>query len=403
MSDEETTLTSIENGEDKYKAMLPRGADRQNLRQISPFVVEKIKKKVYPVLELPGRCNTLWGSDVILDLVLKAGIRNACLEDTVTSVNLLNPKMVLGSPFPSAPTSDTVFNRIKKVTTDEWIRRFDSANRRLLETARKARTFMGLVDLAVDIHDIPYYGNKNTRGVVGTQRKLGTNYAFRYMTVCVTAQREKYTFSAAPMTELSSKEKVLRLLLVKALQYIGGKVGCVYIDRGFCNVPCISVFIDSRMKFLMPAVKNSKIKKIIRETKEFPAVIPYTMRKGKKSVTFTLVLLEEPEKKSKRIKQKKREILAFATNLPVDVKDAEKLFDLYGNRWTVETSYRMLGEVRTKTTCKVYSVRWFFVLFGLLVRNGYYLFNEVVKEFGHITQILFSEMFITAVIGSEWG
>ena len=75
---------------------------------------------------------------------------------------------------------------------------------------------------------------------------------------------------------------------------------------------------------------------------------------------------------------------AFATTLPVDVSQADNLFDLYGNRWSIETSYSMLGEVRTKTASVTYAVRWFLVLFGLLLRNGYYLFNDIVKKFDHV-------------------
>ena len=83
--------------------------------------------------------------------------------------------------------------------------------------------------------------------------------------------------------------------------------------------------------------------------------------------------------------KRKKEIYAFAINVCVEEKDAKKLCELYRNRWTVETSYWMLGEVRTKTTSKIYSVRWFFVLFGLLVRNGYNLFNDVIRWWGHVT------------------
>lgn len=383
MSGKRITSTSTSIGKEEYKGLLPKGAESKNLWEISNHVVRKIKSKVYPFLELPARHNLQWTSEKILDLVLIAGKRYACLEDTSISLNFRKPRVVRGIAMPSVPNAKTVFRRIKEVSTEEWMRRFEEANRRLLETATKSRMFKGWVDLAVDIHDIPFYGNKNTPGVVGTQRKLGTSWAFRYMTVCATALRDKYTLSAKPMTQLSSKSKTLKELLQKAIQYIDGHIGCVYLDRGFFNVACIYVLLELELKFLMPAVKNAKIKRIIKETKEFPAIMPYTMKKDDKTVDFTLVLLQD----------EKGDVKAFATNLNVDKSQAEKLFDLYGNRWTVETSYRMLGEVRTKTTTKNYAVRWFFVLFGLLIRNGYYLFNAVISKIGHFTLITFAEIF----------
>ena len=54
-------------------------------------------------------------------------------------------------------------------------------------------------------------------------------------------------------------------------------------------------------------------------------------------------------------------------------------------------SYRMTHDVRARTCSKNFAFRWFLVLFGLLVMNGYYLFNEVVIHYGHVTlKTLFS-------------
>jgi hypothetical protein len=390
MSHKKITSTDSPIGEREYKSMLPVGSGK-SFREISDHTVRKIKRIVYPFLELPGRHNLQWTSTEILDVVVQAGKRNTCLEYTVNSLNLLKPRIVRGIAVPSAPTSDTVFNRAKKVDTREWIERYEEANRKLLESAVKARVFRGWVDLAIDIHDIPFYGKKNTRGIVGTKRKLGTNYAFRYMTVCVTAQKDKYTLSATPMTQLSSTPKTLGEMLEKALKYIDGHIGVTYVDRGFFSVPCIKTFEKLDLKYLMPAIKNTKIRKIIKETRDYPVVMPYTFGSRNKTVDMTLILVETVKEKGK---ERKKEVYAFATNLTVDVEQVEKLCELYRNRWTVETSYRMLGEVRTKTTCKDFSVRWFFVLFGLLIRNGYYLFNAVVIEYGHVTLMTFAELIV---------
>ena len=351
-----------------------------DLLVISDAVVRTVKGVIYSVLELPARHNYQWKSEVILDLVVKAKRRGSCIEDAVKSVKRRCP-IVHGMKLPKVPTAHTVFDRIRKVSTKEWIERFEEANDKLLKMAKKRRAFKGFVDLAVDLHGVPFYGNKNTRGIVGTQKKRGTHWVYQYMTVCVTAQKDKYTLAAAPLTQLTSKPKMFKKLLKKALKYIDGHIGCVYVDREFFNVPYISVLEEFHLPYLMPAKKNKKIKRIIKETKNFPAVMPYTMRRYKKTVEFTLVL----------VKDKKGIVRAFATTLPVDVSQADNLFDLYGNRWSIETSYSMLGEVRTKTASVTYAVRWFLVLFGLLLRNGYYLFNDIVKKFDHVTLITFSE------------
>ncbi len=99
------------------------------------------------------------------------------------------------------------------------------------------------------------------------------------MTVCVTAQKDKYTLAAVFVTQLTSKPKMLKELLTKALKYIDGHIGCVYVDREFFNVPYISVLEELNLKYLIPAKKNKKIKKLIKECKNFPTLMPYTMER----------------------------------------------------------------------------------------------------------------------------
>jgi len=69
------------------------------------------------------------------------------------------------------------------------------------------------------------------------------------------------------------------------------KTGCVYVDREFFNIPYISVLEEFHLTYLMPAKKNKKINRIIKETKNFPTVMPYKMSRYRKTVGFTLVLL----------------------------------------------------------------------------------------------------------------
>jgi len=39
--------------------------------------------------------------------------------------------------------------------------------------------------VSIDFHDKPFYGNKNISEIVGTKKKLGTNFAYSYITICI--------------------------------------------------------------------------------------------------------------------------------------------------------------------------------------------------------------------------
>lgn len=73
-------------------------------------------------------------------------------------------------------------------------------------------------------------------------------------------------------------------------------------------------------------------------------------------------------------------------------KTCVDLVEGYRQRWSIETSHRMIHEMRARTCSKNFGFRWFLVLFAMLVRNAYYLLNEIITEFGHITLKTFAEL-----------
>ncbi len=111
---------------------------------------------------------------------------------------------------------------------------------------------MGLVWFALDITPWMYYGNKNTKGVMGAKRKNGTNYAYKYMTVCVTAQREHVTLAGSYMTQLMNPQKLMKELLLKSTKYTKGTIR-VMCDREFFTVPYIKMLEELDAIYLMPA------------------------------------------------------------------------------------------------------------------------------------------------------
>ena len=210
------------------------------------------------------------------------------------------PKIVgkSGDEVESVPNGDTVLRRIKKVSTAEWMEKFLKCNHELLKAIKKVRVLTGIVWCALDITSWMYYGDTSISGVMGTQRQKGSTYAFKYMTVCVTAQREHVTVAGSYMNQLMNPQKLMKELILKSSKYITGKMG-VLCDREFFTAGYIKALYESNVKFLMPARKNARIKKIIKKTKKYPRVVKYPMSQGKNKVEFWLFLVKNKKKKDK--------------------------------------------------------------------------------------------------------
>lgn len=203
------------------------------------------------------------------------------------------------------------------------------------------------------------------------------------MTGCFSDCPAHLTLDAIPLMKDVNLWDAFESLLKTALQYVDHRF-LIYMDRQFYSTPIINLLEKYNQKYLMPAKKTAPVKKLIEEN-EAPSVLPYTL-KGKYGRAETTLVF---------VKDKKGDVKAFATNLKVDASQAEKLFDLYENRWTVDTSYRMVGEVRMNSKTLNYTVRWFLFFFGILIKNGYWLFNSFLTVYNdHVTLITFTEMFI---------
>jgi putative transposase len=122
----------------------------------------------------------------------------------------------------------------------------------------------------------------------------------------------------------------------------------------------------------MPATKISTVKNILEVTPAPSVVKDFVM----KDVTFNLVIVEE------ELKDGTKEKRAFATNEEYnenDVNLADRLFDLYGKRWGVETSYRVKKHsFLPKTTSKNYRIRFFYFMFSVLLYNLWILADILI-------------------------
>ena len=102
---------------------------------------------------------------------------------------------------------------------------------------------------------------------------------------------------------------------------------------------------------------------------------------------------------------------AFATNIDFnenDVNFSERLFLLYGRRWGVETTYRVLKHTFwPKTTSKNYFIRLFYFLFSTLLYNMWILADVIIciSIYGKKTSgyIVASKHFVTILLTIDPG
>ena len=135
----------------------------------------------------------------------------------------------------------------------------NGANAELLGHAPRGRGVPPMV--AIDYTEEPYYGRRDYMVMRG-KTKDGTTYFHIYTTVSTigTDERTKLILYALPITRLSSKEKVVERLVEEASSILRARPSLLLMDRGFFAVEVLSMLQRTGMRFIVPAVVNSRVR-----------------------------------------------------------------------------------------------------------------------------------------------
>ena len=278
------------------------------------------------------------------------------------------------------PSSDAVFYHLNKLDENTVFSVFQRVNQTLLKQAEEHNVFNRAVWCGLDKHKIPWFGKKKDGHVLGMERVRGTNFGHGYASIECVNSGKRFTLSALPLNQFTTKKKIIAHLVNEARKHID--ISRLFLDREFFNIESINMLKELSAPFVIPVIRNKKIDRIIQEFKQkcqksspyeerYTLIREYTLKKGRDSATFTLVIIvESPERFDGEWN-----VFAYATNIPVTKDNALELADSYRSRWGIETGYRVKEEVRGKTCSRNYAIRLFLQLLSILLYNLWQLCN----------------------------
>jgi hypothetical protein len=105
--------------------------------------------------------------------------------------------------------------------------------------------------LAIDTHDVPYYGSRSTPHIVGGQKKRGTHHFFRYATAVLIHRRRRYTVGLIPVLTKTQPHQLVQTLLDQVAQR-GLVVGGVVLDAEFDSGQTIAWLQGRNLNYTVP-------------------------------------------------------------------------------------------------------------------------------------------------------
>ncbi|MCK4332349.1 MAG: transposase [Thermoplasmatales archaeon] len=281
------------------------------------------------------------------------------------------------------PSDDDVFYHLNKLNTKQVFSAFTQVNACLLMQAAQHGIFNSPIQCGLDIHKIPWYGKEKDIHVLGMERVRGTNFGHAYASIECVNTKGRFTLAALPLHQFTTKGQMIKYLVTVARNHI--EISLLFLDREFFDVESITTLLSLPVQFVIPADHNDTVKELIISahhqgvnipgTESYALIRPYTMKKGKQSVTVTLVVILYPSKKP----GEPWDEFAYVTNTPVTLENTLELAESYRNRWGIETGYRVKEEVRGKTCSRQYPVRLLFQLLSIFLYNLWQLCNLILR------------------------
>lgn len=275
-------------------------------------------------------------------------------------------------------------------------------NDALFTFASRARRRRRL-DIAIDLHYRPFYGKHDTPGIVGGQKKEGTNYFFAYATAVLIHPRYRYTLALVPVNGSQKPHEIVAQLL-GIIESHRLRLRGVTLDSGFDSADTILLLQERGLSYAVPLRRKGKGSNSRNDWFDQPAgTIANRSWKSEASprrVVQTLTVVRV------RSRDCRVQLLAFGGRGGGDSdaalhRRAGLACRKYAARYGIESSYRQMNQGRGTTTKDDERYRFLLIGMALLLRQVWvWLSGQVAKARGLADAAWVSELPLMEML--EW-
>jgi putative transposase len=334
----------------KFRAK-PREYKRLSAQEIHRLVSEVLQEH-FP-LEMEGRA---YEPQAIWDVLIAAAVERLTIEG---ASELLE----------DAPSPNTVRNVLRGVLPEDGLETLEARLNDMLVARLPPNLLNRYLPCAIDITEIAYHGQHedSDEGIRRGKAKSGTTHFHCYATLYTVKRGKRYTLALTLVKRSDISLSVLQRLLARG-EALGLQIQRLYLDRGFDN--------NGVVAFL--------------KTQPFPAIIPLTIRgqKGgsralltgrssyrtiytRTSQTYgeqTLTVYIVCKYSAGRYKRHGLERFAYILTGHILLPPLQ-IYEEYRHRFAIESSYRLMNQVRARTASTSVALRLWFVGLAFLLLN----------------------------------
>lgn len=203
---------------------------------------------------------------------------------------------------------------------------------------------------AIDVHYVPFYGDRSTPGIIGGPKKAGTSFFHAYATCVLIHKHRRYTVGLVTVHKGDKPHQQVRALLDHVAAR-GLTVGGVVLDAGFDSGETLLLLQQRDLYYAVPIRKKGKGMNRRNECYTQPsgtiATMEWVTEKTRRSVSTRVLVWRRPGESHARV-------YAFSgwgdAGAVSEAKRAWLGRRRYRERFGIETSYRQKNQARGWTT-----------------------------------------------------
>jgi len=236
--------------------------------------------------------------------------------------------------------------------------------------------------LAIDLTLIPYHGQpyEDKKEIVRGQPKSGTTHFHGYATVSIVRDNRRYVVALRFMEYGEEMSEIVRWL-IKRVKSLKIRIRRVFLDKGFCSQPVFKVLKQHKMSFVMPIPVRGKSGGVRILFQGKSRTTTYTFNSPTYGQYAVEAVVVKRYSKGRYGRHQTKWFAYAVAGLPTNISPAQ-VFELYRQRFGIESSYRQMNQVRARTSTRNPVIRLLFV--GL----AFVLFNLYISLRQHLSAAL---------------
>lgn len=226
-------------------------------------------------------------------------------------------------------------------------------------------------NIAIDLHDVPYYGRvaELDGWLCRNKARAGTTYFVRIATAYLMLDGLRLNLAVRFVRPTHATADLVSTMVVR-LRRAGMRIRCLWLDRGFASTAVIGRLDDLRLPAVIACPirgRDGGTRALCRGRASYTTL--YTLSSPHRSCSVRMAIVRgtiHNRTKAKRFR--------WFLYIQVGVRlTPQQVHSQYRRRFGIESSYRCLRQVRPRTTSRNPALRFLLLSIGLLLVNTWTL------------------------------